>query len=497
VRRPRLLDVHSDANGPPPGYFFCGTDPSGMLAPSRKAVDMSTPHFPCRARTPLRTLVAAAVLTGGGVVAPGAAEALTFQVRFVERIGTTDVVIGGNGATVDASDGAARRIRVQLGVFDDGAGAAPAGGFVGWDVGTVSVSGTAGNSQERRTPGRIAPFNSSTNPNANGNPPPPTLAGPDSTGFDFQTLVEISAALGPQSPLWLCNGSEPMVQPPPTIRGRNAFVSVYEITIDPAAGAASYTVTLGGNLIAASSWTTLGTPFPPDCDNGIPGTVTYAPLPTAPLSFTAVLNVSTASAPTGACCAVDGGCTVSTQSSCSAGSTWATGGVCTPNPCTDLRGACCDNVSGACTLVIQSKCGASATWSGLGTTCTPNVCLADVGACCHPATATCASLRRIDCTTFEGAFMGTGATCLPNPCEAPVGACCNGSVCTLTTWAECLGFRTRRFLGNGSTCVPGTTAATTGWPTFNPCCKGDFNASGAPSVQDLFDFLAAYFAGCP
>jgi hypothetical protein len=28
-------------------------------------------------------------------------------------------------------------------------------------------------------------------------------------------------------------------------------------------------------------------------------------------------------------------------------------------------------------------------------------------------------------------------------------------------------------------------------------CAGDFNKSGAVSVQDIFDFLAAYFAGCP
>jgi hypothetical protein len=27
--------------------------------------------------------------------------------------------------------------------------------------------------------------------------------------------------------------------------------------------------------------------------------------------------------------------------------------------------------------------------------------------------------------------------------------------------------------------------------------RADFNHSGAISVQDIFDFLAAYFAGCP
>lgn len=32
---------------------------------------------------------------------------------------------------------------------------------------------------------------------------------------------------------------------------------------------------------------------------------------------------------------------------------------------------------------------------------------------------------------------------------------------------------------------------------FTPDTRADFNASGAISVQDIFDFLAAYFAGCP
>ncbi len=31
----------------------------------------------------------------------------------------------------------------------------------------------------------------------------------------------------------------------------------------------------------------------------------------------------------------------------------------------------------------------------------------------------------------------------------------------------------------------------------NPCCPADFNASGTLSVQDIFDYLTAYFAGQP
>ncbi|MCC6322834.1 MAG: M12 family metallopeptidase [Phycisphaerales bacterium] len=34
-------------------------------------------------------------------------------------------------------------------------------------------------------------------------------------------------------------------------------------------------------------------------------------------------------------------------------------------------------------------------------------------------------------------------------------------------------------------------------PPPAPVCRGDFNGDGRASVQDLFDFLAVYFAGCP
>jgi hypothetical protein len=31
----------------------------------------------------------------------------------------------------------------------------------------------------------------------------------------------------------------------------------------------------------------------------------------------------------------------------------------------------------------------------------------------------------------------------------------------------------------------------------NACCKADFDGSGQLAVQDIFDFLNAWFAGCP
>ena len=69
------------------------------------------------------------------------------------------------------------------------------------------------------------------------------------------------------------------------------------------------------------------------------------------------------------------------------------------------------------------------------------------------------------------------------------GACCCGSNCSITTVAACTGTG-RVYSGDGSACAP--ISATV------PCCRGDYNRSGAPAtVQDIFDFLAGYFANSP
>lgn len=213
------------------------------------------------------------------------ANAFEFQCRWVERVGNVDTVIGGSGATIDATDGAPRRIRLQFGVFDDGQGAAPAGGFIGWNVGTLAISGPAANSDDTRTPGRLVPFNFANGVGANGNPPLPG-------GDPFTNLTDIDATLGTQSPFWGFDGEgNPLPQPQPVIRGLRGWTSVYEITIDPATGGSNYTVTAGGNLVAADAWLVVGSANPPDPDSGTPGSVTYAPSTTAPVAFDCVLNV--------------------------------------------------------------------------------------------------------------------------------------------------------------------------------------------------------------
>lgn len=118
-----------------------------------------------------------------------------FRCRFIERVGNINVELPGN--TIDAGNGAPRNIRVQFGVFDDAESPAPAGGFVGCNIGSLAVDGSEDNSDERRNPGRLSPFTFAASPDANGNPPLPD-------GDPFTMLTEIDATLGTQSPVWVC-----------------------------------------------------------------------------------------------------------------------------------------------------------------------------------------------------------------------------------------------------------------------------------------------------
>lgn len=68
------------------------------------------------------------------------------------------------------------------------------------------------------------------------------------------------------------------------------------------------------------------------------------------------------------------------------------------------------------------------------------------------------------------------------------GACCNprNGQCTVLDSTNCTALGLN-FLGLGAACSPAACTA----------CPADFNLSGAVTVQDIFDFLASYFAGCP
>lgn len=110
----------------------------------------------------------------------------------------------------------------------------------------------------------------------------------------------------------------------------------------------------------------------------------------------------------------------------------------------------------------------------------------ETGACCA-SNGVCSVGSPGSCVS--GTYQGASTTCSPNPCPQPTGACCSGSTCSVTTQASCAGANTR-FAGAGVACNAVGNNST-------PCCKADFNASESISVQDVFDFLSAWFGSDP
>lgn len=208
-----------------------------------------------------------------------ASPALAFHIemRWVERTGTIDRVIGGDGAIATFAPGTSHRIRVQFGVFDDAQGPAPAGGDIGWNIATLAASG----GENRRTNGRISPFNFAPNPPGNGLP----------SQDPFTSLAAIDNTLGLQAPAWGCGADGlPLPMPLPTIRGLNVFVSTFELTTQT--GNNTYAITLGGNTVVASGWGIIGAPTAPDCEfPDPPGSVVYAPMTLPPSPIAAALLI--------------------------------------------------------------------------------------------------------------------------------------------------------------------------------------------------------------
>jgi hypothetical protein len=71
--------------------------------------------------------------------------------------------------------------------------------------------------------------------------------------------------------------------------------------------------------------------------------------------------------------------------------------------------------------------------------------------------------------------------------EIPRGACCLGATCDFRRHADCTGPNTRIGSLNVPCNAPGEMAS--------PCCLANFNQVGGVTVQDVFDFLSAWFVG--
>jgi hypothetical protein len=252
---------------------------------------------------------------------------------------------------------------------------------------------------------------------------------------------------------------------------------------------------------------------------------------------------------TGACCdQATGGCTLTTsQATCNGifNSSVTTCDAACPPP----RGACCNNANGLCTaFVLQADCTTGA-WTA-NAACSPTRCPPPTGACCVASSGVCSTAQTLlQCNGLGGVFhageacspancpipgaccatsgtctsgfatscLGTfiaGGVCTPNPCAQPSGACCDGTSCTLVTAANCVAPGTFKGVGticgtsgNPTTCCPANFNGVDGVTVqdifdflaayFSGTAAGDFNGVGGVTVQDIFDFLDAYFAGCP
>ncbi|MCC6321356.1 MAG: hypothetical protein IT438_07970 [Phycisphaerales bacterium] len=212
----------------------------------------------------------------------------------------------------------------------------------------------------------------------------------------------------------------------------------------------------------------------------------------------------------GACCHPDGSCSLRFDSQCTFSLVFMGAGTACSSPPCPPTGACCTRTStGDCSMITQQACNTTdhGVWFGASTTCAATDCAA-MGACCFSNI--CLPSPPSVCRDVGGlgAFQGFGVPCTPSPCA---GACCNGTACTVTTAAACTGVFEGSGIaclspGNPTTCCPANFNGASGVSVqdifdflaayFSNNPAADFNSSGALSVQDIFDFLAAYFAGC-
>lgn len=179
----------------------------------------------------------------------------------------------------------------------------------------------------------------------------------------------------------------------------------------------------------------------------------------------------------GACCASNGVCTLAESMSCAAAGNrfYGTGTSCSPTPCP--IGACCQMLT--CFAVPQTFC--SGTWIAGTFGCSPDPCV--IGACCG-INGGCVSLSAADCLKLDGQFLA--GSCAMSPCTVAMGACCKPDDTCVVTSRDMCAMQSGRWNGRGTGCMPATL-----------CCRADFDRNGTLAPGDIFEFLNAWFVGCP
>ncbi len=175
----------------------------------------------------------------------------------------------------------------------------------------------------------------------------------------------------------------------------------------------------------------------------------------------------------GACCTAAAGCVYTSLTNCPG--QYFPNTTCNPTPC-NVTGACC-TIDGICSATVATQC--SGQWTA-STPCTPNPC--PRGGCCNPDNGLCVIATQAQCHAHNLLWLGSGVPCTPNNCVPRRGACCvtGSAICTITTASNCTG----TWHANHP-CAP------------NPCCPPNYTGSGVLGIGDIFDFLSAWFAGCP
>jgi hypothetical protein len=220
--------------------------------------------------------------------------------------------------------------------------------------------------------------------------------------------------------------------------------------------------------------------------------------PTSCTTVTGACCYSTFSDPQNLICTIQpaGRCTARFNAGGLFGTYLGGGTTCGPTSCNASSGACCytppNDTCIVCSLqALAIRCtdpvngGLGGTFAGAGSVCTPLNCIRNEGACCVDTSCTvaCATI----CTDSGGTYRGDGTTCSPDPCNPnPTGACCRGTTCLTDTAANCTG-------ANASFAGLGTVCNTFAGNRTSPCCLADYNHVGGVTVQDIFDFLSAYF----
>jgi hypothetical protein len=155
------------------------------------------------------------------------------------------------------------------------------------------------------------------------------------------------------------------------------------------------------------------------------------------------------------------------------------------NVTTVVTGACC-GAAGDCQFGPAPGC--AGTFLGDGIVCSPTPCPPPIDGACCLFDGTCISGGRTACN--GGVYQGDGSTCGTMVCPPTSGVCCVGAICELRLPQDCLGSGLAGAVYVGGVACVGSSAS-------QPCCRADFNKVDGVTVQDIFDFLNAWFAGSP